>query len=268
MVVPQGATALAVQYARPMSTTAVDNSGALVTTADDLLVFVDETGHENFADASHPVFGYGGCAILARDYQSQLVDPWRQLKARMFGDASRPFHAKDVGMGERRIAEIANFFERKFHRFAAVTKPTTSNGSSLSNYELTAGAMLGRVREFAATQPSTRIAFIFESSQRLDPIADRFFPMVQLSFTEDGQTMPLPVDWYRMTKAPGEAGLEVADYVTYVAGRRVRQRERKDVGVKLGRQFDAIFRKVDRSMAGFMEVNAATQSQKIDPLSR
>jgi hypothetical protein len=47
-----------------------------------------------------------------------------------------------------------------------------------------------------------------------------------------------------------------------------KQRERKDVGVKLGRQFDAIFRKVDRSLAGFMEVNAATQSQKIDPLSR
>lgn len=31
----------------------------------DLVFFVDETGHEEFADAAHPVFGYGGCAVMA-----------------------------------------------------------------------------------------------------------------------------------------------------------------------------------------------------------
>lgn len=28
-----------------------------------LLFFIDETGHETFADKNYPVFGLGGCAI-------------------------------------------------------------------------------------------------------------------------------------------------------------------------------------------------------------
>jgi hypothetical protein len=30
-----------------------------------LMYFVDETGHEDFANPEFPVFGMGGCAILA-----------------------------------------------------------------------------------------------------------------------------------------------------------------------------------------------------------
>jgi hypothetical protein len=30
-----------------------------------LMFFVDETGHEEFADPNYPVFGLGGCALLA-----------------------------------------------------------------------------------------------------------------------------------------------------------------------------------------------------------
>jgi hypothetical protein len=30
-----------------------------------LIFFIGETGHEDFADAAFPVFGMGGCALLA-----------------------------------------------------------------------------------------------------------------------------------------------------------------------------------------------------------
>jgi hypothetical protein len=29
------------------------------------MVFVDDTGHEEFADPNYPVFGFGGCTIPA-----------------------------------------------------------------------------------------------------------------------------------------------------------------------------------------------------------
>jgi uncharacterized protein DUF3800 len=34
-----------------------------------LLFFIDETGHETFADKNYPVFGLGGCAINSCVYQ-------------------------------------------------------------------------------------------------------------------------------------------------------------------------------------------------------
>jgi hypothetical protein len=47
-----------------------------------LMFFVDETGHEEFADPNHPVFGLGGCAILAAAIENNLRTPWGEMKAR------------------------------------------------------------------------------------------------------------------------------------------------------------------------------------------
>jgi hypothetical protein len=33
-----------------------------------LLVFIDETGNEDYSDPKNPTFGRGGCAVLGVDY--------------------------------------------------------------------------------------------------------------------------------------------------------------------------------------------------------
>ena len=43
------------------------------------LFFVDETGHETFADARYPVFGIGGCAILSSVADIEINEPLRQM---------------------------------------------------------------------------------------------------------------------------------------------------------------------------------------------
>lgn len=43
---------------------------------DCLAVFVDDTGHEALV-AGHPVYGLGGCAVLAQDLESVIRSPWR-----------------------------------------------------------------------------------------------------------------------------------------------------------------------------------------------
>lgn len=40
-----------------------------------LIVGVDDTGNDLFLDKRYPVFGLGGCAVLARCYFRYLDDP-------------------------------------------------------------------------------------------------------------------------------------------------------------------------------------------------
>jgi hypothetical protein len=50
-----------------------------------LMAFVDDTGHEEFADPNCPVFGFGGCAVPAFVARDVLERPWREMKERHFG---------------------------------------------------------------------------------------------------------------------------------------------------------------------------------------
>ena len=42
------------------------------TTPNTLLIFLDETGQERYADPKHPVFGIGGCAMISDHYVRRI----------------------------------------------------------------------------------------------------------------------------------------------------------------------------------------------------
>lgn len=56
---------------------------------DDLLIFLDETGSEKRIDPNYPIFGYGGCAIMGRDYSSVIDIPWKEFKENHYGGADK-----------------------------------------------------------------------------------------------------------------------------------------------------------------------------------
>jgi hypothetical protein len=45
-----------------------DMADSLVLTPNTLLVFIDETGNEDYSDPNNPTFGRGGCAVLGEQY--------------------------------------------------------------------------------------------------------------------------------------------------------------------------------------------------------
>ena len=45
-------------------------------TPNTLLVFIDETGNEDFSDPGNPTFGRGGCAIESELYRTNLKKPY------------------------------------------------------------------------------------------------------------------------------------------------------------------------------------------------
>jgi hypothetical protein len=61
-----------------------------------LLFFIDETGHETFADKNYPVFGLGGCAINSSSAAAVIAEPWRAMKAAHFGGEDVPLHANEL----------------------------------------------------------------------------------------------------------------------------------------------------------------------------
>jgi uncharacterized protein DUF3800 len=61
-----------------------------------LLFFIDETGHETFADKHYPVFGLGGCAINSSSAAAVIAEPWRAMKAAHFGGEDVPLHANEL----------------------------------------------------------------------------------------------------------------------------------------------------------------------------
>jgi hypothetical protein len=61
-----------------------------------LMFFCDDTGHEDFRDRNYPVFGIGGCGIMAGAIEPVLKQPWRAMKAEHFGGPDVPLHASKL----------------------------------------------------------------------------------------------------------------------------------------------------------------------------
>src|SRR4051812_10091322 len=93
----------------------------------DVIVWLDERGHESFADPQYPDFGYGGCASLARDYARVIAEPWRKLKKIHFAGESVPLHAADLRNPTKAQFEALNtFFDQgAFARIAATQRKGT-----------------------------------------------------------------------------------------------------------------------------------------------
>jgi hypothetical protein len=109
-----------------------------------LLVYIDETGHELFADEKYPVFGMGGCAILSQTCHRLLDDPWRRMKKGAFGIEDRPLHASEIlrsATPEQREELLRFFYNALFSRFAVVIRKDSSIPSDMIPYQIIAGAL-------------------------------------------------------------------------------------------------------------------------------
>jgi len=222
-----------------------------VNEADRLLFFVDETGGESLSDPSYPVFGLGGCLVRAEDYVERVGGPWRTMKRRHFGGFDAPMHATELRPTPEQLGAMAEFFSTgTFFRVAAVVKKSTRIGAGIGSVYQAAGTML--LRNLAAVlrrADCSGVTTVFESSDRGDRLAKRFFPAARAH--AEGKEIPLR--WRTMVKAAGEPGLEVADFVMHAAGNQVRSHEQGRHRYR--KDFICVFQNVDASLVEFSEVS-------------
>lgn len=224
---------------------------------DCLAVFADDTGHEALVPG-HPVYGLGGCAVLAQDLDAVIRSPWREVRRQVTGLLDTPLHASDFGQnaGKDDILEVAEFFRRgRFARLGAIVSVDTAFADELSAIRTVAMVLNKRIAEIASRTRFRSIAVIFESSERADPLIEEAFQ--DIAFEENGKR--LPVDCYFMRKKEGEPGLEVADFIMHAIGRQARHNLTKR-GTFVP-DFAAVFHGVDPKLVSFMEISSVVQNR-------
>lgn len=216
-----------------------------------LMFFVDETGHEEFADPNHPVFGLGGCAIMVAAIDEVLRQPWRALKEKHFGGAAMPLHASDLREPTvPQLDALGEFFStQRFARFAVTMNRDVLLPEGLVPYDIMAPSVRRRFEEIASrcTVAPVEIALVHEASQRGDALLERFFGP---SFaTVEGK----PVHVHHAIMPKGDECLEVADFIIQAAGGQARR-----PGGPRRKDFMAIFG--DPLLSSYMHIDGAEPS--------
>ena len=197
----------------------------LKLTPDTLVVFIDETGNEDYSDPKNPTFGRGGCAVRGHEYRRMLKQPWRELKRESLGGANKPFHATEFEQSKptlRQITRINTFLKRPFWRFAAMSDARTKLPENIDGHRAISLVTMNFIRRLAATYHDiSTVALVFEASRRGDKLVERDFDLANMNLVnEAGQR--IEVDGYFMPKRCMEAGIEVADLIAHTAGRQRR----------------------------------------------
>jgi uncharacterized protein DUF3800 len=216
------------------------------------MFFVDESGHEEFADPNHPVFVLGGCAIMMAAIDSVVRLPWRELKNSHFGGADKPLHASDLrDPTNDQLEALGNFFRKQaFGRFAVAMTKQTKLPDQTKPLDIMPSLLRRRFEELTSrcSPVPAEVAFIHEASERGDPLLNKYFghTVVQI----EGREVPA----HHALMPKGDEALEVADFIVQAVGAQVRS------GMKLGRpirkDFAAIFYG-NRLWSSFIAVDVA-----------
>lgn len=204
-----------------------------------LVFFVDETGHEFFADTQYPVFGLGGCAMVAGAMDAEIRSPWRAMKARHFGGADVPLHAADIrGATTEQLTAISKFFKSgRFVRFAAVMHRKTQLPAGVDPYQILAPSLLQQYEKIAKrlVPAPVEVAFIHEASKRGDKLLERYFGKVtvRVEGVEVASFQGL------IEKSARDEALEVADFVINAAGGQAKHWSANRPGFR--KDFKAVF---------------------------
>ena len=226
----------------------------LIAAGDCLLVFLDETGHETFA-GNQPYFGFGGCAVMVPDYE-MLKFKWRELRQLIAGSPDTALHAASVRPTPQQFEVLKAFFsERRFFRLAVTTTKAMIYPNHLHSVQPVMELLKKYIASIASHTPCKRVALVFESSQRGNPILQTYFGALEL--TDGGTT--IPVEHCLCPKSSGEVGLEIADFIINAAGSETRRRMRGTHG--FSRDFQDVFHSVPTPLIRFCLIDAVVGNE-------
>ena len=236
-----------------------EGGGSVVLDSTCLLLFVDETRHELFADPQHPVFGLGGCALLVREYVNSVRPMWLQLKERYFNGANTSLHANELrSPTKEQIKALSVFFSsRHFARFAAVASEKSILPDEYSTYQLVSRVMFARIQRTAQQFHFLRIALLVGSSTRANAFAERHLGPYNTADVEYlDRKVSVPINHYFIPKAKNEPGMEMPDFTMHAAGGQVRS-EVTGQGPRFRKDFKAVFQDVPRKLVEYVNIQKA-----------
>ena len=220
-----------------------------------LAVFLDETGNEDLSDRLHPVFGMGGCAVMASSLDPVVREPWKRVRTVVAGGPDAPLHASRLSapVPTEHIELIAAFFrDQPFFRLGTTCSVRSSLHPSLSPAQTVLASLKNRILDIVNRTPATSVYVIFETNERLKAVTELGFSDFDL--TENGRSVPCQC--FFMPKSSADPALEVADFIAHAIGRQARRRARGMQG--FAPDFQAIFHSRDGSLSSFLDIVGVT----------
>jgi hypothetical protein len=225
--------------------------------ADDLLMFIDETGHETFA-GDQGFYGLGGCLTTGSGYE-YLKLKWRDVRKVINGNSEAPLHGSDITANPKpeSFAALRTFFEdRSFVRIAVTTTRGVGLPAEMHPCVAVSGQLWQEIGIVAAALASElrckRSWIILESSDRADPVVKRSFGQL----TSLNAQQAIHVEHCLMPKSANEPGLEVADFIISAAGSEVQRRLRGKTGH--APDFNDVFGRLPADGARYREITRVT----------
>jgi hypothetical protein len=219
--------------------------------ANDLLIFVDDTGHETFA-GTQGLYGLGGCAMPGISYE-HIKTKWREVRTAINGDPNTALHASVMAKTPENFVALSGFFlDRSFVRIAVTTTKNVGLPPEMHPCVPVMGQLREEIAVVASRVPCQRVWIIVESSQRADPVVRSCFS--QLSSLN--VPWPLSVEHCFMPKSSNEPGLEIADFIVSAASSQVQRRLRGQSGQAL--DFKDVFGRLPPDGCRYREVTCAT----------
>jgi len=228
-------------------------NGVLNAGPGSILVFVDETGHEQFADNKYPVFGLGGCLFPTNDSTTIVDTPWKTLKQMHFPETTgKAFHAAEIKSATPKQAEALGAFFRQnpLRRFACVIRASASNPDLITTVHVAVPTAVNQIKELLKNVPLTAIHVVWEDSDRLNQALSDSFS--QILFTSTA-AVKIPTTYSALPKLTAEPGLEIADCIIHTAGCQVRNNMKKKSVRR--RDFEAIFCSRSKAESAFVEID-------------
>jgi hypothetical protein len=189
-----------------------------------LLIFIDETGNEDFSDPKNPTFGRGGCGALMPEYKRRIAKPWRRLKRERLGGATKPFHAADFEQTRptmHQIAGINAFMTLPFWRFATMCDSKTELPAGIDAHKAISLVTINYFARLVSKCDVDVVALIFEGSDRGDSLVKRDYDLSSIDL-KNMRGRRVEIEGCFMRKGSMEPGLEVSDLIEHASGRQRR----------------------------------------------
>jgi hypothetical protein len=219
--------------------------------ADDLLVFVDDTGHETFA-GNQGFYGLGACVVLGAGY-AYLKARWGEVRKIAAGGPDAPLHASTIERKPENFEALSGFFlDPSFIRIAVMTTKDIGLPTDMHPCVPVMAQLRQEIATVASVLPCKRIWIIVEGSQRVDPVVRDCFDRL----TSLNTSRALSVERCFMPKSSNEPGLEVADFIVSAASSEVQRRMRGKPGH--APDFNDVFCRLAAEGCRYREIASAT----------
>lgn len=182
----------------------------------EVVVFVDEAGDPTMRDPGNPLFLFGACMTTGGRLQSDLRDPWMQVREAVLGDRQEPLHMRELNrrLREDQLEAILKFFRQP--TFKRVSFAVTSDANlefegfpKAPVLELMLNLLLRNVAELTFGNAYVDgLTIVFEEG----PLAERmkkFWPKMRLQRKDgEGVVSAVPVTWAVLKKDAKEPGVQ------------------------------------------------------------